>query len=188
MLEPPLRRTLIESLVGALLIATVCTFFDWLWREYIPPEHSLVYGLAHGALLFTVLGGYLGLSAHKLVRGALGGLAVGFLSAGSFYAYFLGLELVMARRTAYSAGLLLSWLTLWVLLAALERHLAGQRPALPALLGRGLLVAVVSVPGFGLILPLWANPADFCYPCAFGAWTLAFFLALFALLARRSEA
>ena len=95
------RKSLLSSardaLVGALLIAAVCTAFDYVWNELIPRDHGpflgIIIGLAHGGILFALLGGYLGNlqgSAKARVVGVIGGLSCGFAASAAFYILWTG--------------------------------------------------------------------------------------------------
>jgi hypothetical protein len=57
------------ALAGALLLAAASTLGDLIWARWIP-EHRPVYGLAHGTLLFLVLGAWLGALARRPAAGA----------------------------------------------------------------------------------------------------------------------
>ena len=68
------------SAIGALFMAAVSTFGDFVWAHWIS-RHRMVLGLAHGTLLFFCVGLYLGAVAKKPVLGAIGGIAIGFTAA-----------------------------------------------------------------------------------------------------------
>lgn len=183
-----------EALGGGLIMAVVCTVFDWVWNEVIPIEHNLlitlVAGLAHGAILFIILGAYLG-GLHKGTspqRGAIGGLAVGLAASVPFYGLFPILALVCGPELAFCITLMVLWLWLWILLAYLNGRLSGASPSPQDSAIRGCVAALISAPGFFWIIALWAGREDgYNYLCAFAAWLLSFGPSLLALLARRSR-
>lgn len=183
-----------EAIGGGLMMAAVCTFFDWVWNEVIPIEHNLlvtlIAGLAHGAILFIILGGYLG-ALHKGTsprRGAIGGLGVGLAASLPFYLIFPLLALVCGPELAFCITLLALWLWLWILLAFLNGRLSVARPSVQSCVIRGVVAAMISAPGFLWIITLWAGrEGGFNYLFAFAAWTLSFGPALLALIARRSR-
>ncbi len=92
------------SVGGALLLAAVSTFGDFIWAHF-SLEHRPTYGLIHGALLCSVIGLYLGLLRKSFVRGTLGGAAIGFGAAAGFY----GLA-----RFAGMAAMFPLWMALWI--------------------------------------------------------------------------
>ena len=103
----------------------------------------------------------------KLIAGAIGGLLSGLVAALSFY--------VLAPIGGYSM-MLVSWLLLWILLAALQTYLDGQLNVARAV-GRGLVTAVVAGLGFAVVLfelyRSWPPPAFSVFK-HFVAWSLAY--------------
>ena len=93
-----------DAIGGALVIAAVSTFGDYLWANFLP-HHRSIYGLTHGTLLFLAVGLYLGMRAHKAAIGAIGGGLLGFLAAGSFY--------VLSPVLGYAA-MFLMYIGVWV--------------------------------------------------------------------------
>src|SRR6187402_699615 len=151
------------ALIGSMLLAVLSTVADYVWFLNIP-QHQVLSGMIHGSVLFFALGGYLGWRKGKAVAGAIGGLASGLLAALSFYA--------LAPLGGYPM-MLVSWLLLWIMLTALQRHLEG-RLVPPRAIAHGLLTAVVAGLGFGAVLfTLYSDwpPATFPYLKHFGAWT-----------------
>jgi hypothetical protein len=180
-----------HALNGALFTASICTFFDYLWKAWIPDEHAMIYGLLHGALLFACLGAFIGAlkkSGKTVLMGMVGGIVSGFAAAAGFYfVYFPLLSHLMPRKHAYLLAMIVSWITIWKLLANLTAMLNGEgfRPFPSGV--RGFIASVVSVPGFLLITHLWSDPDSYNYILAFLGWTFAFFAALMALLYRRPK-
>jgi hypothetical protein len=176
---------------GALFIASICTFFDYLWNVWIPHEHAMIFGLLHGAVLFACLGGYLGMlkrSVKVAFKGMVGGVLCGFLAAGAFYMVFFPLlALIMAQKTAYILAMVFSWVAIWKLLANLTALLNGEgfRPWPSG--WRGFFASIVSVPGFLVITQLWNDANDYNYILAYLAWTGAFLPAITVLLYRRPQ-
>ena len=95
---------LLAVLVGALALAALNTFGDFLWARFVS-QHRTVLGLIHGTVLLLALGLFLGLLRSRPLRGALSGAAVGLLAALSFYALAPLLEdLDGLRGTETSCG------------------------------------------------------------------------------------
>ena len=166
---------LLASLGGALALAALNTFGDFVWARYIP-RHRVVFGLAHGVVLLMALGLHLGLVRKQPVRGALAGASVGLLAATSFYA--------LAPLLGYSA-MFVSWMALWVGFAGLDAHLRGVGAG-GEVVWRGLLAAGGSGVAFYAISGIWTKPAPGGpnYAFHFICWTIAFLPGLAALLVR----
>ena len=108
-----------DAIGGALVIAAVSTFGDYLWANVIPHRHP-IFGLTHGALLFLAVGLYLGARANRPAIGAAGGALLGLLAAAGFY--------VLQPVLGYSSMFLL-YIGVWVGLGLLNgRVLQGGRP------------------------------------------------------------
>jgi hypothetical protein len=164
------------AVVGSLLLAILSTIADYVWFLDIP-RHQVLSGSIHGASLFAALGAYLGWRKGKLAAGALGGLVSGTVAALSFYA--------LAPIGGYSM-MLVSWLLLWIMLAALQTYLDGRLEIARAI-GRGLITAVVAAIGFGIVLfQLYRGwpPPSFPVFTHFFAWALAYLPGLYVLLKR----
>ena len=167
-------RGLVASLVGALLLAALSTFGDFVWARFVH-AHRAVFGLVHGTLLLLALGLYLGLLRKRPRAGALGGALVGFLAAASFYA--------LAPLLGYAA-MFLSWMALWVGFGFLDARLRGGARHREAL-ARGLLAALGSGLAFYAISGIWTTPGGPRYAYNFFCWTIAFLPGFAALLLRR---
>lgn len=167
---------LAPALVGSLLLAALSTAADYVWYLDIP-QHQVMSGSIHGATLFAALGAYLGWRKGKAAIGLLGGLLSGVVAALSFYA--------LAPIGGYNM-MLVSWLLLWIMLAALQTHLDG-RLDLARALGRGIITAIVAAAGFAIVLfqlyQRWP-PQSFSAPIHFAAWTIAYLPGLLVLLRR----
>lgn len=164
------------AMVGSLLLAALSTAADYVWFLDIP-GHQVLSGSIHGASLFTVLGAYLGWRKGKLVAGAVGGLLSGVIAALSFYA--------LAPIGGYSM-MLVSWLLLWILLAALQTYLDGRLDWAKAL-GRGVATAIAAALGFIVVLyQLYRGwpPETFSFFTHFVAWAMAYLPGLYVLLKR----
>lgn len=171
-----MRGLLTPAFVGSLLLATLSTIADYVWFLDIP-GHQVMSGSIHGATLFTALGAYLGWRKGKLGAGALGGLVSGTAAALSFYA--------LAPIGGYNM-MLVSWLLLWIMLAALQTFLDG-RLDLPKALGRGIVTAIVAAVGFGVVLfQLYRGWPPEVFPVFkhFVAWSMAYLPGLYVLLKR----
>ena len=169
-------RLITPALVGSLLLAALSTAADYVWFLDIP-GHQVTSGSIHGAVLFAALGAYLGWRKGKLIVGLVGGLMSGLVAALSFY--------LLAPIGGYNM-MLVSWLILWILLAALQTHLDGRLDIAKAL-GRGLITAVVAAAGFGIVLfQLYRGwpPERFSFATHFLAWAIAYLPGLYVLLKR----
>lgn len=165
------------AVVGALLLAALSTAADYVWFLGIP-GHQVSSGLIHGGVLFATLGGYLGWRKGKAGAGVIGGLLSGMIAAGSFYA--------LAPIGGYSV-MLVSWLLLWILLAALQTYADGQLDPMRALT-HGTVTAIVAALGFSVVLfQLYRGwpPASFPGVKHFVAWAMAYLPGLYVLLQPR---
>ena len=152
------------------------TIADYVWFLNIP-QHQVSSGAIHGSVLFATLGAYLGFRKGKIGAGALGGLLSGLAAALSFY--------VLAPFGGYNV-MLVSWLLLWILLAALHTYLDGRLDITKAI-ARGTVTAIVAAVGFGVVLfELYRGwpPATFSFFKHFVAWTMAYVPGLYVLLKR----
>ena len=169
-------QLLTPAFVGSILLATLSTIADYVWFLDIP-GHQVLSGSIHGATLFAALGLYLGWRKGKAGAGAIGGLLSGTVAALSFYA--------LAPIGGYSM-MLVSWLLLWIMLAALQTFLDGHLEIAKAI-GRGLLTSIVAALGFGVILfQLYRDwpPESFPVFKHFVAWSMAYLPGLYVLLKR----
>lgn len=164
------------ALIGSLLLAALSTAADYVWFLDIP-GHQVTSGSIHGAVLFAALGAYLGWRKGKLLIGLVGGLMSGLIAALSFY--------LLAPIGGYNM-MLVSWLILWILLAALQTYLDGRLDIAKAL-GRGIITAIVAAVGFGIVLfQLYRGwpPQQFSFATHFVAWAIAYLPGLYVLLKR----
>lgn len=162
--------------MGSLLMAALSTIADYVWYRDIP-QHQVLSGSIHGASLFAALGAYLGWRKGKAGIGLLGGLLSGVLAALSFYA--------LAPMGGYNV-MLVSWLLLWIMLAALQTHLDGRLDVAKAV-GRGAITAIVAGLGFAVVLfQLYRRwpPETFSAFRHFAAWAMAYLPGLYVLLKR----
>ena len=169
-------RLLTPALVGSLLLATLSAIADYVWFLNIP-QHQVSSGAIHGATLFAALGAYLGWRKGQIGVGALGGLVSGLVAALSFY--------VLVPVGGYNV-MLVSWLLLWIMLAALQTHLDGRLDFAKAL-GRGIITAIVAAVGFGVVLfQLYRGwpPETYSFFKHFVAWSMAYLPGLYVLLKR----
>jgi hypothetical protein len=167
-------RILTPALVGSLLLAALSTAADYVWFLDIP-GHQVLSGSIHGATLFAALGAYLGWRKGKLGVGLIGGLLSGVLAALSFYA--------LAPIGGYSM-MLVSWLLLWIMLAALQFHLDGRLVWARAV-GRGVATSIAAALGFIVVLyQLYMGwpPETFSFFTHFVAWSMAYLPGLYVLL------
>lgn len=169
-----------NAVVGALLIAAVSTTGDFVWAG-LHLRHRVVYGLAHGVLLFLCIGAYFGSLRNHARAGALYGAAIGLIAAGSFY--------VLAPVAGYSV-MFFVWAFVWIGLAFLDaRILPAHAPNAPnAPILRGILAMVGSGVGFYLISDIWRpfDPEGWDYALHFLSWTIAYLPGFLAILGRRA--
>lgn len=164
------------ALIGSMLLAVLSTVADYVWFLDLP-RHQVSSGMIHGSVLFAALGGYLGWRKGKAGVGAVGGLISGMLAALSFYA--------LAPVGGYSM-MLVSWLLLWIMLAALQNQFDG-RLDLPKAIGRGFATAIAAGLGFAVVLfQLYRGwpPDEFPAARHFVAWSMAYLPGLYVLLKR----
>jgi hypothetical protein len=161
-----------EAVAGALLIAAVSTLGDFVWAG-LHLRHRVLYGLAHGTLLFLCIGAYFGALNTKIRAGALYGASIGLAAAGTFY--------LLAPIAGYSA-MFVVWAFIWFALAFAVQQLR-PRPNASVLL-RGTVAMVGSGLGFYLISDIWRpfNPRGWDYATHFLAWTVAYIPGFCALL------
>ena len=164
---------LLAALVGALALAALNTFGDFLWARFVT-NHRMLLGLIHGTVLLLALGLFLGVVRSRPLRGALSGAAVGLLAALSYYA--------LAPLLGWRA-MLVSWMALWIGFAFVDARLRGAAGA-RATLARGALAAVGSGLAFYAISGIWTKhgPGGPDYAYNFLCWTIAFLPGLAALL------
>ena len=156
-----------NAIIGSLLIAAVSTVGDFVWAG-LNLRHRVIYGLAHGAILFACIGGYFGLLDRRMLRGAMSGAGIGLAAAATFY--------VLAPLAGYSI-MFFVWAFLWVGLA----WVAGNRPVL----WRGLLAMIGSGVAFYLISGIWRpfDPVGWDYAIHFLSWAFAYLPGFAAILA-----
>jgi hypothetical protein len=167
---------ILQAVAGALLMAALNTFGDWVWAHY-GLRHRAALGLAHGALLCLGIGGYLGALRRRALQAALAGAAVGFAAALGFYA----LAPLLRMYAMFPA-----WMALWAGFALLQARVLCQPPAgRREALTRGALAAVLSGAAFYAISGIWTRPRPGGpdYVTNFLSWSVAFLPAFVALLA-----
>jgi hypothetical protein len=165
--------------VGALATAAVSTAGDYLWANALPHGQP-IYWFAHGALLFVVVGGCLGLAARKPVAGAIGGAAIGLAATGGFY--------LLRPLIGYSA-LFVLFVGLWVGLGLLSGRVLQRRDSIRDVLIRSGLAAIGSGLGFYAISGIWFpfRPHGWDYARHFVSWTIAYLPGFAALLYERRQ-
>jgi hypothetical protein len=158
-----------NAIIGAALIAAVSTLGDFVWAG-LNLRHRVVYGLAHGAILFLCMGAYFGSLQKNIFMGALFGAAIGLAAAGSFY--------LLAPVAGYSV-MFFVWAFVWIALA----FLVSNQP----IVVRGVLAMVGSGLGFYLISGIWRpfDPQGWDYALHFVSWTIAYLPGFLALLVTR---
>jgi hypothetical protein len=172
-----MKSGIAASITGALVIAAVSTFGDFIWATWIP-RHRPIYGLTHGTLLFFSIGLYLGFVAKRPVAGAIIGALQGALAAGSFY--------VLAPATGFPVMFII-WFAVWVAVGSLNEWLNRRSPVSRAAIGRGLVAAAGFGVVFYLISGIWFpfDPKGWDYLVHFAGWTAAYLVGLGALLVNK---
>lgn len=172
------------ALLGALAIAAVSTFGDFVWATWIP-RHRAIYGLTHGALLFLAIGLYLGTLARRPAPGAMLGALIGFAAAASYYVLvplLRGMGLVAALLV-----MVIAWVGAWIALGLLHGYLQRSQGGMRAAFVRGVVASLVCGAAFYAVSGIWFpfRPRGWDYLWHFGAWTIAFLPGFATLLARR---
>jgi hypothetical protein len=159
-------RRIAAVLAASLAIAAVSTLGDFIWATSIP-RHELVYGLAHGALLFCAIGLVFGVVAGRPRTGAAAGVAIGYAAAGAFY--------LLAPIAGFST-MFIVWALVWLALAYLYAYLSDRGPG-RLVFTRGAIAAAASGLAFYLISGIWRpfGPEGWDYALHFAAWTIAYF-------------
>ena len=167
-----------NAIIGAVVIAAVSTLGDFIWAG-LHLRHRVVYGLAHGAILFLCMGAFFGSLQHKTRAGAMYGAAIGATAAGSFY--------VLAPVAGYSV-MFFVWAFVWVALAFLVRRVLADPPA-DGFAVRGTVAMIGSGVGFYVISGIWRpfNPHGWDYAIHFLSWTVAYLPGFIALLYSRQH-
>lgn len=165
-------------ILGSLAIAALSTVGDFVWATWLP-EHRMVYGLTHGTLLFLAIGHLLGDVSGRRAAGTIGGAAIGFVGAGTFY--------LLAPVVGFLA-MFVAWIGIWIALAMLYGRLRGHPVSTGAVVSRGIIAAAASGLAFYAISGIWRpfNPQGLDYLVHFGTWTVAYLPGFAALLLSRS--
>lgn len=170
-----------NTAAGTLVLAIASTIGDWLWANYIP-DGAVVPGVLHGVAIFlliaVVLAGAIG--TRLAWRRLLPMLPLmGLLIAAAFYP--------IAMVIGYIGGLLVTWMAMWIGLACADRWARATGGGLQEALVRGVAAAVLSGLAFWAISGIWTNPSAHPDPLSvgrLGAWSVAFFPGMAALLIR----
>ena len=154
-----------QAVVSTVVLGAVATFGDWIWATFLS-HHMMAAGLIHGALLCLTMGAMVGRPHGRLVTGALAGIVIGVLAAGSFY--------LLAPLLRYSA-MFPAWFALWVLLGVLAHRVAPGTP-LRLAITRGIIAGVASGMAFFLVSGMWTrwNPQTINYVEHAARWMFAF--------------
>jgi len=162
------------AVIGALVTAAVSTAGDYLWKNVLP--HGIpIYWFAHGALLFLVVGGGLGLPSGKPLLGAIGGMVVGLAATAGFA--------ILRPFIGYS-GIFVMYFALWIGLGLLAGRVLERRDSMGVVLLRSVLASIGSGLGFYAISGIWFpfNPHGWDYAKHFVYWTIAYLPGFAALL------
>lgn len=182
---PQKNRTygFIPALLSAVTLGASSTFGDWLWANYLT-DGALLPAVVHGAAIFLLLALVLSTAAgtREAARRLFPTLPItGVLIAALFYP--------LASVVGYIGALLVSWATMWLATAALQRWARGSNELFEHALLRGALAAIGSGVAFWLISGMWTapSPEPIVYPARLLSWTFAFLPGFLALLvAQRS--
>jgi hypothetical protein len=171
-------------LLSVAAVASAATLGDYIWYT-VGVRHTMTAGLIHGALLLGAVGVVLGVAAGRPLKG----LPIGMLAGvGGALTYYL-LILILDRRT-YGTAIPLSWVAMWLMLAALDgRWLrAPARRSWKEVATRGLFAAVASGIVFALVMNvLWGRPpaGGRNYLLQWATWAVAWGPGLLALMLDR---
>jgi len=159
-------------LFGVLIVAAVAATGDYLWYT-LGVRHNIINGVVHGALLLTAVGGVLGASAGRLVKGLPIGTLAGVGGALAYYAI-----IALTGGTTYGASIPAAWVVLWLLLAALDGRWLRAPVVRPwsEVAVRGGLAALLGGIAFALVMQtLWGRPpaGGRNYLLQFAAWVFA---------------
>lgn len=172
-----LPRGLVPAIAGAVALGAVSTLGDWIWAHYLRDGDPIA-GVVHGAVIFLVLAAILAWNAgtrRAAVRLLPSLPAAGVLLAAVFYP--------LARVIGYLGALIVTWVGMWLALAALQRWASNGQESLGHTILRGVLAAIGSGLAFWAISGIWTNPeADPGYLGRFAYWTFAFLPGFLALL------
>ena len=174
---PRLSHGLVAATASAAALGAVSTLGDWIWARYLR-DGSIVAGVVHGAVIFLVLAAVLAWAAGSR-RAALRLLpslpVVGVLLAAVFYP--------LAWTIGYLGALIVTWVVMWLALAALQRWARGDGQPFGRTALRGLLAAIGSGLAFWAISGIWTDPSSSpSYLWRFACWTFAFLPGFLALL------
>ncbi len=175
------------ALLGAAALGIASAFGDWLWSAHLT-DGALLPALGHGVVFFVLLAVVLAapLGSARVTRTLLFGLPpLGFALAAVFYP--------LAALTGYLPALLVTWVAMWLGVAAVLRAAARRaEPTRSQPLRVALLAGVVAAVGSGLafwaISGVWTQPGP--APRTFdlaqhlgraGRWTFAYTPGILAL-------
>lgn len=142
----------VPSLLGALFLAVLSTFGDWVWERFIP-QGKMIHGIVHGAVIFAAIGLVLGLTAgtrSAVARGITFQTLIGVGISASFYPLY---------RLLGGASLFVTWAALWFLTGLLYRHLVSATMSRAEALARGGAAALLSGLAFWSISGIWTDPS-----------------------------
>jgi hypothetical protein len=168
-----------EALIGALALAAISTFGDFVWANWVG-QHGRAAGLIHGGILFLCFGLFLGAVNRRVIPGGLSGVLIGVAAAGSYYL----LRPAFGRWT-----MVISYIGAWVGLSVLNELLSSRRVGAVGAVSRGALAAAASGAAFYLASGVWRpfDPVGWDYITHFGAWAMAYFPGFAALLVARAQ-
>lgn len=167
------------AILGSVIIAAVSTLGDYVWAHVIT-RHRPIYGLAHGVILFLVVGACLGAPVDKAATGAVGAAFTGLMAAATWYA--------IQASIGYWTAMFAVWFGLWLMLSILALRVLQRGGSAGEVAVRSVIAAIGSGLAFYAISGIWRpnNPQSVAdYAVHFGAWTLAFLPAFVALLVGR---
>jgi hypothetical protein len=171
---------MLVAVVGILVVAAVTTAGDYLWFEVGVGSHHILAGIAHGVVLLTAVGGALGATAGRLLRG----LPMGAIAGASGACVYYGLS-----SLSVMGAMIAGWGTCWLVLAGLDGRWLRQPPrSFPAILVRGMLAALSGALAFWLVLDtVWgeAPATGRNYALQFAAWAFAWAPGLLSLTTER---
>lgn len=173
----------LPAVLAALALGALSAFGDWLWTHYLE-DGAWLPGVLHGVVIFAALAAVLALHAgtSRAFKILLPSLPMaGSVIAAVFYP--------IAKVVGYLAALLITWASMWVALAVLQRLARGRVESLGRALTRAGLAAVGSGAAFGAVSSMWTapDPAGPNLWLHFLYWSFAFLPGFLALMVAQPD-
>ena len=135
-----------KSILCALAMGLFSTVADWVWARFLT-DGAVLPGLLHGLLAFVLFALLLGGGRRLFATVSVAGLG---LAAAFYPLYFV---------IGYLPALLVTWVGMWVALAALMRWAFDDGETIWVVLLRGGAAALGSALAFWSVAELWTDAA-----------------------------